>query len=212
MGAMLRVVNLAIARKLVGLLSMLAPALAVALAGHAAVAAVRAARFAQRQHQINQGQRVVHAFGLLAGASRGQGHRGPGFAEQVRGFHDVFGRDSRDALDPVRPVRHNNAPDLVPSGRAGRNKVMVQQAIGGGDMQEAVCERKVRAGRQRQMQRRQRRCGSPARVGNNERPAVFALPLEILHHRRHGLGGVAADQQNGVRAGNVFQRERQAPI
>ena len=81
---MLRVVQATVARQLVRFLPVFASALAVALTCQAAVAAVRLARFSQRQRQVDEGQNVVHAVALLLRSAGGQNHRGLGLAQQVR--------------------------------------------------------------------------------------------------------------------------------
>ena len=66
--AMRWVVEFAIARKLVGLLPVLAAALAVALPGQAAIAAVAACpALPERERQVDEGKHVVDAVALLLG-------------------------------------------------------------------------------------------------------------------------------------------------
>ena len=67
-------------------------------------------------------------------------------------------------------------------------------------------------GNQAQVQVSPLRGRSQARVGDDELAAVLPLGLEILHDGRHGLGGVAAQHQDGFRAGDVFQGEGQAAV
>ena len=59
------IVDSAVAGQLIGLLPVLASALAVALAGHAAVAAGRSPDLAERQREVDVGERVVDAVRLL---------------------------------------------------------------------------------------------------------------------------------------------------
>ena len=61
-----RIVNLAVARQLVGLLPVLPAALSVPLPCQAAVLAVRLAHQSQRQRDIDKRQRIVDALSLLA--------------------------------------------------------------------------------------------------------------------------------------------------
>ena len=79
-------------------------------------------------------------------------------------------------------------------------------------MQQAVGEGGVAAGAQTQMQVGPLRGGRQAGVGDNQFAAVGALPLKVLHQRRHRLGGIAAGQQDDAGAGDVVQRKRQPPV
>ena len=52
-----------------------------------------------------------------------------------------------------------------------------------------------------------------ARIDDDQPAAAAALLVEILHDRRHGLGRIAAGQQDRVRAAAIScERERQAAI
>ena len=72
-----RVVDHPVAGQLVGLLAVLAAALAVALAGEAAVAGVRRARQPERQGQVDPAEHGVGALAVLLGA-RGRSAPSPG--------------------------------------------------------------------------------------------------------------------------------------
>ena len=91
-----------------------------------------------------------------------------------------------------------------------RDELRVEQVVSRGDMQQAVGEREIGARRDLQMQGGVLRGRRPARIDDDQFAAALPLGLEILHDRRHGLGGVAADQQNHLRAGDVFERKRHA--
>ena len=65
-GAMAGIVESAVARELVGLLAVLAAALAIALSRQCGVAAKRLARLAERQDEIDEGQNVVRRPGSAA--------------------------------------------------------------------------------------------------------------------------------------------------
>src|SRR5689334_20675492 len=68
--AMLRIFNIAPARKLVTFLSLLATALAVTLAGDHRVAASFATDSSRGHHQIDRRHAVQHAFGVVLNATR----------------------------------------------------------------------------------------------------------------------------------------------
>ena len=94
----------AVAGELVGLLAVLAAALAVALAGQAAVAGAGAAHRAQGQGQVDAGQDVVDALGLLFGAPAGEDHGGLGAAQDAGGLEQFRFGDAGDAFHPFGPV------------------------------------------------------------------------------------------------------------
>ena len=88
------VVDQAITGQLVGLLSVFAASLSVALAGEAPPAGVALAHQSQRQRQVYERQGIVHALGLLLGAASGQYHgRSPrgGSYPPLPGWHAGMG-------------------------------------------------------------------------------------------------------------------------
>jgi hypothetical protein len=211
-GAVGGVGELAVARELVGFLAVLAAALAVALAGQAAPAAVGTAGQAQSEGQIDEGLGVVDTVALLLGAAGGEDHGAGGVAEQVRGLGQQRGGDAGDALDPIGPVGGGDAAGLLEAGGAGGDVVSVDQAVAGGDMEQAEGERGVGAGGELQVQVGCLDRRGAAGVGHDQLAAAGALGVEILHDRRHGLGGIAAHDQHGAGGWDVLQRERQAAI
>ncbi len=78
MGAGSGIRDLAIARKLVALLPVLATALAVALTGQRAVAVAGSARQAEQQREVDRSRRRVGAVGVLLDAASGQDVRPSG--------------------------------------------------------------------------------------------------------------------------------------
>src|SRR5436190_3043764 len=87
--AMFGIGNRTLTRKLIGFLSVLAPTLAVALAGDGAVAATRRADFSRCQHQIYVSQDIVDAVGVMFDAASMHHHRGLGAAIHARGLYDL---------------------------------------------------------------------------------------------------------------------------
>ena len=119
----------AVAGQLVGLLPVLATALAVALAGEAAVAGARLADHAERQGDVDPGEDGVGAGGVLLGAAGGQDHdlrrRGRAVAASARTSDAV---DPGHPLDPLGPPGGDRVPDLVPAGGPRREVVLVDRA------------------------------------------------------------------------------------
>ena len=100
-----RIVDAAVARQLIGLLSMLTAALSVTLAGHRAVPAEGAAHVPERQRQVDEGEHVVHTVRVLFGPASGEHHRRFGGAEHPRGVNQLVLRNAGDHLDALGPVR-----------------------------------------------------------------------------------------------------------
>ena len=71
---MFRIRNRTLSGKLIGLLSVLASALPVALAGDRSVTTTRRADFSRRQHEIDIRQHVVDAVGVMLNAARVHDH------------------------------------------------------------------------------------------------------------------------------------------
>ncbi len=82
---MFRVIQLAITGQLVGLLTVFAATLTVALPGQTTVTAIRFARLAQRQRQIDERENIIHSLALLLGAARSENHRGLRAPQQIGG-------------------------------------------------------------------------------------------------------------------------------
>ena len=106
------IVEPAVAGELVGLLAVLAAALAVALPGDGAEAAERPSRQPRRESDVQIGERVGDAARLLFGTARGEDHRARRLAQQMRRFDDGAFGNAGDLLDPFRPVAHRDAARL----------------------------------------------------------------------------------------------------
>src|ERR1700722_14477807 len=96
------IVELAIARQLIGLLPVLAAALAVALTGHAAVAGEPLARLSERQHEDDEREHIVHAVALLLGAAAGERHQARRAPAEFSDLLDLLCGDPGNALDAIR--------------------------------------------------------------------------------------------------------------
>jgi hypothetical protein len=206
------VINLPVARELIGFLSVFASALTVALPRQAAVAAAGLADLAERQRDVDVAERGLDAARVLLRAARGQHHGADGGTEQVGGADEIAFRHAGDALDVLRPVaRHQRAHAREAVG-ALADVVFVDQAIAHEDVQQPVGERDVGARNELQVYRRRLRRRGAARIDDDQRAVAVAVALEIAHHRRHGFGDVRADQEDGLGAGDVVERKWQAAI
>ncbi len=210
--ARLRVVQLAVAGQLVGLLAVFTPALAVALAGEAAVAGVRAAGAAGGQAEVDPRADRVGALGLLLRAARGEHHRRLGIAEHPHRLAQLRHRHAGDPLHVLRPVRHRRGPGLLPAGGPLRDVRLVGPPLGDHQVQQAERQGEIGARAGRQVQVGLLGGAGAARVDHDQRAAVVAQFGEVAQRRRHGLGRVGADQDHAPGARDVLQRERQAAV
>ncbi len=139
------VVDHPVAGELVGLLAVLAAALAVALAGEAAVAGELAARHPQRERHVDPAEHGRGALAVLLGAAGGQ-HDRPVRVGQQRGQRaQLRGRHARDPLDPLGPPRGRGPSYGVEAGGAGGDVRLVDRAGGVQQVQQPERERQVGA-------------------------------------------------------------------
>src|SRR5215510_15003993 len=109
------VVDATISGQLIGLLAVLASALAVALSRHAAVTTERAADCTKCESNVDVGKRVVDTLRLLLRPTRSQNHRMRRASQQPRGFDDRCLRHTGDLRDSPRPVDCCETTHLVES-------------------------------------------------------------------------------------------------
>jgi len=124
-----RVVDAAVPGQLIRLLAVLAPALAVALTGDAAVAGARPARQPEGQGQVDPGRDRVGALAVLLGpASREQDDVGPG--QPLGDGAQVGYRYAGEPLDPLRPVPGHAPRDVEVARRSIVHIGPVDPALG----------------------------------------------------------------------------------
>ena len=112
------IVEAAIPRKLIGLLTVLSAALAIALPRDAAEAAMRFADLAEGEREVDERQDVVYASALLLRPARRHHHGGRGLSEEMCRLDDLLGRNASDSFGSIRPVGRRR-----PAGRL-RNPVV----------------------------------------------------------------------------------------
>jgi hypothetical protein len=206
------VVDPPVARQLIGLLAVLAAALAVALAGQGPEARGGAPGEAEGEGHVGEGQRVAHAPRLLLGAAGGQ-HHGRACAPQgLRRAHEVGLRHARETLDPLRPVARGERAHRLESLGAIPQELPVDELVAHEHVQEAVGQGGVRAGAEPQVQVGHLGGGRPSRIDHDERAARLALGLEVAHERGHRLRRVGPHEEDGLGVGNVREREGQSAV
>ena len=191
-----RIVDPAVAGQLVGFLAVLAAALAVALAGQRAEPAAAGPAQAERERDIDVGERVSDALGLLFGPARRQHHRA---------------RGACPAGEPLRRASRSGTP-VICSTRSGQYDAATPRASSKPSVRASMYARRSDRSRISTCSRplasaasdpgRSGRCSwprtpwRPPRIGDDQRSRRCLLRLEVLHQRRHRLGGIAADQQD----------------
>ncbi len=214
-----RVVDLAVAGQLVGLLAVLATTLAVALAGDRPEAGPRVAGQPEREGECDEGRHRVGAARVLLAAAGGEdvgaalGVAGPR-QRRDRGAHRRH-RDPGDPLDPLGQPLRGHRPEVVEAGRPLLDEAAVGIPLGDGEVEHPERQGRIGAGAQLQMQAPAveglRRGRGEARVGDHE-PAGVGRPHEVGEEGRHGLGRVGAEEQHRVRRADVGDREGQPAI
>src|SRR5262252_7292609 len=100
--AMFGIHNRALTGKLIRLLPVLASALAVTLAGDGSVAAAGRADFSGCQNQIDISENIINTVRVMFDAARVHHHGSPGATVELRGLHNLVGRN---ATQPGRDLR-----------------------------------------------------------------------------------------------------------
>ena len=116
-----------VARKLVGLLAVLAAALAVPLAGQAAPPARGFARQPERQRQVDEGVNRVHALTVLFGPAAAEDHRRARRAEPADELPQRRLAHAGQPLDVRRVVLQRHASDRVEPVGAGGDVLLVDE-------------------------------------------------------------------------------------
>ncbi len=147
-----------------------------------------------------------------SGAAGGEDKGVAGEPERPRRGDDVALRHPGQPLDALRPVAGGVCPHRLETFGALADIGFVDQALVNQDVQQAVREDGVCAGNQAQVHRRLFGGRRPAWIDDDELPAGATLRVEVLHDRRHRLGDVGADEQDGIGAGDVRDGERQPAI
>ena len=200
-----------VAGELIGLLAVLAPPLTVALTGQAAVAAVRLADLAEREHQVGERDDGVGPFRLLLGAAPGEQHAALGLGQQVDRAPLLLDRHAGHPLDVRRVDAEHGPSDLVEPDCAAGDVVEIDQAIFDRQVQKTVGQEEVGPRRELEVQLCGLRGVGAARIDDDQRP-LGPLRGDPLHERRHRVGDVRAPEQQRLGLGDVADRKRQPAV
>jgi hypothetical protein len=177
---------------LVGLLTVLAPALPVALPGDGAVAATRRANLTGGEHEVDVGEDVVDPIGVVLDAARVHDHAGLRASVNERGLHDAFGGHARYLGCDLRRVAERQFARFIPAVGARGDEVLVNQLLSNENVEHPVRESHVRAGPQLEVDIALPRGRRLARVNDDPDASVVALLPEELVQHGECLGGVRA--------------------
>ncbi len=196
-----------VAGQLVGLLAVLAAALAVALARDGAVAAALGAHEAERQGQVDDGGDGVGAVDVLLGAAAREQERSPatavraGVGQRAGDAAQLGLGDAGRRGDPLGPPLGDAAAYGIDAVDARGEVVVVGERLGEHDVQQAEDEHQVGAGHELHVLAGavlgELGGGAEPRV-DDDQPAALADAAEVLDGRRHGVGEVAAEQHDDL--------------
>ena len=193
----LGVFDVAVAGKLVALMAVLAPALAVALTGDGGVAAIRLADAAGGEHQIDAGEHVLDSLALVLDAARVHQETGLRLAPPFRGKQDFFLRNAGDPLGPLQVVVLHRRRRFFKAARVVGDELVVEPVMFDELMQDRAVERGVAAWSDRQMQIGGARDRSQPRIDDDKLRAVVArLPDPVSERRKRFTDVRAADHDD----------------
>jgi hypothetical protein len=122
----LRIGDVAVARQLVTLVPVLAPALAVALTSDGRDPASRLAVLAGRQTEVDARPHVLDTFGVVLEAAGVQQHPGLRCRPKLRRLLDAGGRHARHVLGPFWRVIAHRLSRRLEAGRVVADEVVIQ--------------------------------------------------------------------------------------
>jgi hypothetical protein len=184
--AVLGVLDVTSPRELVGLLPVLPPALAVALAGDRPVSLARRPELAGREHQVDHGERVLHAERLVLDATGVEGHRSVRVAPQRAHTLHERGVDAADLRRALGGVGANDVADGLPAHRELGNEGIVQEPAALDHVEHAVQERRIGPGPERDEHIGCAGDRGLAWIEDHElRLAIATGPHVVRHHRKH---------------------------
>ena len=190
--AMLGILDVAVARKLVALVAVFASALAVTLTGDGGVAAVRFADASGGEHEIDAGQHVLDAFALVFDAARVQQKTGLRRPPPLRRLQNFLLRNARGALGPIEVVGLHGFLGFLETARVVGDELVVEPVVLDELMQDRTVERGIAARTDRQMQISGAGDRREARIDHDELGAVVARLPDPMRQRRESFADVGA--------------------
>ena len=190
---------------------MLAPALAIALTGEAAIAARRLAHFSKRQHQVDERQHRVGTLGLLFGTTTREHHARWRRRKHAHDAQLPFDGAASQSLDLRRSQRAHRAANVVESHGPRGNVFSVDEALFDGQGQQAIGQRQICA--RRRLHMHVGHAGGFCAAGIDDyKLAGRSLAVDPLHDGRHGVCAIGAPKDQGPGMGDVLHGEWQTAI
>jgi len=206
LGAVARVAEVPGPRELIALLSVLAAALAVALAGDGRVPAVPAPDPAGGEHQVDGAEHVLHAVAVVLDAARVHEIAGARRPPPFRGLADRLLGNAGD-LGRARggPLAHRRG-HLLEAHRVILDEPVVQPVVLDHEVENAVAEGDVPAGldRKEQVAGAGDRCN--ARIDHDDPRAVLPRLPDVVGRDGGALRDVGAADPDDLRADQVRGR------
>ncbi len=200
---MLGIGDVAAAGKLIALLSLLARALAVSLAGDHGIAAAFAADAPAGHDQVDRGDAVIHALGVVLDAAGMQQETGWRRAPHLGGADDHLRRHAGNPGGILRRVLLHRLGKRLEAGGVLRDEVAVDPAALDHDVQHAVEDADVAAGAHRNEQVGIASDRRHARIEDDQLAAVLARLPQVVGGDGSALGDVRARGQDDLRFGDV---------
>jgi hypothetical protein len=169
---------------------VLAPALAVALAGEGAVAGPRPPELAGGQRHVDDRQDVVDALDVLLQAAPVGDPAAPGAAPQVGDPLDLARVHPADVPDALGGVGGHGVAHRLPADRVLCDEALVGEPVAHDDVQHAVVEGRVGARPHPHVLVGGAGHGRLARVDHDQLGAPVPGAPEVLHEDREALGDV----------------------
>ena len=200
---------------------MLPAALPVALAGHGAVAAAGTPREPEGEGEVDRGRDGRGPLGRLLRTTSGEdvcprsAVQRAGAGEQPGDAAQLVGGHPADLLGALGPPGCDGASDGVGPRRAVGEVRLVRETLGPHHVEESEEHHEVGAGHHLEVDAgavlREARGRAAPGVDDHE-PAALAGPGQVLDGRGHGLGDVGAEEEHGLGAAEVGERERQPAV
>src|SRR5581483_585960 len=128
-----------IAGKLIGLLPVFAPTLAIALPCKASISATRPTYFSQCEHEIDKSEDGIGLLRLLFRSSSGKQHAARGFREHAHSLANISFRDSSYSFDVRRRIIEHRVAQIFKPARSCSDVIAVDEILTEGYPQHAVC-------------------------------------------------------------------------
>ena len=200
------IADVAPARKLIALLTVFAPALAVGLSHDGAVAALRFADAAGGEHQVDRAQDVLHAIGVMLDATRVEQKARARGAPPLGRLRDGALGHAGDLRRPRQRPLPAVVGDLVETGRVGLDERAVDPVALDHDLEDAGKQRRVPARLDGQVQVARARHRRDARVLHDDLRALLAGLPDVVGRDRRALRDVRTGDPDDLGAHHVGPR------